>query len=119
MQICARGYDEGPSDTVGGVVDVCFPVFDQLGVIAALNVVYLEQRDAKASVPQARQALAETAEAISRALGWIPSGRRKTGAVPSSKDGSGRAGLQCLLKQIKAQRARRTRRARSHTPRGP
>ena len=24
-QIRSRGYDEGPSDTVGGVVDVCFP----------------------------------------------------------------------------------------------
>ncbi|NJN36573.1 MAG: hypothetical protein HC794_05325 [Nitrospiraceae bacterium] len=35
----ARGYDEGPSDTVGGVVDVCFPLFDRFGAIAALNVV--------------------------------------------------------------------------------
>ena len=69
-QIHARGYDEGPSDTVGGVIDICFPLFDQFGAIAALNVVYLKQRDAKVSVPVARRALAETAEAVSRSLGW-------------------------------------------------
>jgi DNA-binding IclR family transcriptional regulator len=80
-RILNRGYDEGPSDTVGGVVDVCFPVFDQFGVIAALNVVYLRQRDAKTGVPHARQALAETTGAISRALGWT-SKRRKTGVQP-------------------------------------
>jgi DNA-binding IclR family transcriptional regulator len=75
-RIHSRGYDEGPSDTVGGVVDVCFPVFDRFGVVAALNVVYLRQRDARTGVPQAREALAETAGAISRALGWIPPARR-------------------------------------------
>jgi len=75
-RIRARGYDEGPSDTVGGVIDICFPIFDQFGAIAALNIVYLKQRDAKVSVPQARQALAETAEAISRALGWTTARER-------------------------------------------
>lgn len=65
-----RGYDEGPSDTVGGVIDICFPIFDQFGAIAALNVVYLKQRDVKATVPQARGALAATAAAISCSLGW-------------------------------------------------
>ena len=43
-----------------------------LGVIAALNVVYLRQRDAKVGVPLARTALAQTAAAISRSLGWSP-----------------------------------------------
>ena len=80
-QIGARGYDEGPSDTVGGVVDVCFPLFDQFGVIAALNVVYLRQRDAKVGVPAARTALAETTAAISRSLGWSP-GRRRSQTPP-------------------------------------
>jgi len=71
-RIRARGYDEGPSDTVGGVVDICYPIFDQFGAIAALNVVYLKQRDTKVSVLHARRVLAETAEAISRSLGWAP-----------------------------------------------
>jgi len=66
-----RGYDEGPSDTVAGVVDICFPLFDRFGVVAALNLVYLKQRDARVSVPQARQALREAAREISCALGWI------------------------------------------------
>jgi DNA-binding IclR family transcriptional regulator len=68
--IRARGFDEGPSDTVAGVVDICFPLFDQFGAIAALNVVYLGQRDNKVSVPQARRILMETANTISRSLGW-------------------------------------------------
>jgi DNA-binding IclR family transcriptional regulator len=67
-----RGYDEGPSDTLGGVVDICFPIFDHFGVAAALNIVYLKQRDARVSIPAARRALAEIAGAISKSLGWLP-----------------------------------------------
>ena len=70
--IRSRGYDEGPSDTLSGVVDICFPLFDQFGVVAALNIVYLKQRDARVTVPAARSALQKVAEGISRALGWLP-----------------------------------------------
>ena len=70
--IRARGYEQGPSDTVSGVVDICFPVFDQFGVVAALNVVYLKQRDSRVTVPAARKVLQETTAAISRSLGWRP-----------------------------------------------
>jgi DNA-binding IclR family transcriptional regulator len=70
--IRARGYDEGPSDTLSGVVDICFPLFDQFGVMAALNIVYLNQRDARVTVPAARAALRKAAERISAALGWMP-----------------------------------------------
>jgi DNA-binding IclR family transcriptional regulator len=70
--IRARGYDEGPSDTLSGVVDICFPLFDQFGAVAALNIVYLNQRDARVTVPAARSALQKVAEGISRALGWLP-----------------------------------------------
>jgi DNA-binding IclR family transcriptional regulator len=72
--IQARGYDEGPSDTLSGVVDICFPIFDQFGVVAALNVVYLKQRDARVTVPAARRFLQQAAGAISRSLGWRPRG---------------------------------------------
>src|SRR5262249_44277869 len=68
----ARGYDEGPSDPLSGVVDICFPLFDQFGVVAALNIVYLNQRDARVTVPGARAALASVADEISRSLGWLP-----------------------------------------------
>lgn len=64
-----RGYDQGPSDTVPGVTDICLPIFDHLGVVAALNVIFLQQRDTRATIPQARAALIRTGKAISRALG--------------------------------------------------
>jgi DNA-binding IclR family transcriptional regulator len=70
--IRARGYDEGPSDTLSGVVDICFPIFDQFGVVAALNVVYLKQRDARVTVPAARKVLQQRADAISHSLGSAP-----------------------------------------------
>jgi DNA-binding IclR family transcriptional regulator len=69
--IRARGYDEGPSDTLSGVVDICFPLFDQFGVVASLNIVYLNQRDARVTVPAARLALKRVAESISQTLGWL------------------------------------------------
>jgi DNA-binding IclR family transcriptional regulator len=76
-RIRSRGYDEGPSDTVSGVVDICFPVFDRFGVVAALNVVYLRHRDVRISVAAARASLREAAQAISRSLGWLrPAARR-------------------------------------------
>jgi len=70
-EIRARGYDEGPSDTVPGVTDICFPVFDHFGVIAAANVVHVRQRDTRISVPSARAALRDAANAISRELGRV------------------------------------------------
>jgi DNA-binding IclR family transcriptional regulator len=70
--IRTQGYETGPSDTLSGVLDICFPIFDQFGVVAALNVVYLKQRDARVTVPQARKVLEHTSAAISRAIGWRP-----------------------------------------------
>jgi DNA-binding IclR family transcriptional regulator len=66
-----RGYDEGPSDTINGVVDICFPIFDRFGAIAALNIVYLKQRDSRTTIPAAREKLRHAAEAISKSLGWL------------------------------------------------
>ncbi|MCW5625700.1 MAG: IclR family transcriptional regulator [Burkholderiales bacterium] len=68
--IRARGYDEGPSDTVPGVTDICFPIFDHFGVVAALNVVHVRQRDTSVGVAQARTALRSATGNISRTLGW-------------------------------------------------
>jgi DNA-binding IclR family transcriptional regulator len=70
-RIRERGHDEGPSDTLSGVIDICFPIFDHDGAVAALTLVYLKQRDARVSVPGARAALRQAATAISRALGWL------------------------------------------------
>ena len=48
-EIRKRGYDEGPSDTISGVVDICFPIFDHFGAVASLNIVYMHHRDTKLS----------------------------------------------------------------------
>lgn len=66
-----RGYDEGPSDTISGVADICFPIFDHYGVVASLNVVYMQHRDARVTIPAARDKLKHTALVISKSLGWL------------------------------------------------
>ena len=69
-EIRKRGYDEGPSDTIAGVSDICFPIFDHFGVVASLNIVYMQHRDASVSIPTAREIHLQTTLTISRALGW-------------------------------------------------
>ncbi|MEO8159636.1 MAG: IclR family transcriptional regulator [Betaproteobacteria bacterium] len=69
-EIRKRGYDEGPSDTISGVVDICFPVFDRFGAVAALNIVYMRHRDTRLSVPAAREKLRQSTLLISKLLGW-------------------------------------------------
>ena len=70
-ELSRRGYDEGPSDTINGVVDICFPIFDHFDVVAALNVVYMRHRDARVTIPAAREQLRQKALAVSKALGWL------------------------------------------------
>lgn len=73
-----RGYDEGPSDTINGVVDICFPIFDHFGVIAALNIVYLRQRDSRVTIRAAREKLRHAAQGVSKALGWLKERQRES-----------------------------------------
>ncbi len=69
-EIRKRGYEEGPSDTISGVHDICFPIFDHFGAIASLNIVYMRHRDTKVTVPAAREKLRQSALLISQLLGW-------------------------------------------------
>ena len=69
-EIRKRGYDEGPSDTISGVVDICFPIFDHFSAVASLNIVYMRHRDTKLSVPSAREKLRQSTHLISKLLGW-------------------------------------------------
>ena len=66
-----QGFEENESDTVRGVVDMAYPIFDQFhpGAIASLNMPYLTQRDARMSRLKARDVLAAAALEISRLLG--------------------------------------------------
>ena len=69
----AQGFEEAPSDTVQGIVDVAFPIFDGMhpGAIASLNMPYLTQRDAHMTRSQARRLLSHTARSISKELGAV------------------------------------------------
>jgi DNA-binding IclR family transcriptional regulator len=73
MDLQARGYEQSRSDTVLGITDIAFPIFDgaQPGAVASINMPYLKQRDAAMTVPQVRAALKKTAQAISRHLGGM------------------------------------------------
>jgi DNA-binding IclR family transcriptional regulator len=95
-EIRKRGYDEGPSDTIAGVSDICFPIFDHFGVVASLNIVYMQHRDARVSVPAAREILRQTAQNISKALGW--SGVRHLAHETRATDKAGKR------EKVKAQR---------------
>jgi DNA-binding IclR family transcriptional regulator len=68
-----RGHEEVPSDTVQGIVDIAFPIFDgqHAGAIASLNMPYLTQRDARMSRAPARQVLAKAVQRISQELGGV------------------------------------------------
>lgn len=68
--IAARGHEQRVSDTMPGITDLCFPIFDHGGhAIATLTQPYLKQRDVKLSIVEARMAQARAAQAISRELG--------------------------------------------------
>jgi DNA-binding IclR family transcriptional regulator len=66
-----QGFEENESDTVRGIVDMAYPLFDQFhpGAIASLNMPYLTQRDARMTRLQARKVLAQAARDISQRLG--------------------------------------------------
>lgn len=72
-RIAARGYHMARSDTMTAVHDLCCPIFDHSGqVAAALTVPYLQQRDVQVDRGQALELLAKTASDISAALGASP-----------------------------------------------
>ncbi len=66
-----RGYEQSRSDTVPGITDVVFPIFDNVhpGAIASLNMPYLKQRDATMTLVQAREVLQTAAQSITDQMG--------------------------------------------------
>ena len=65
-----RGCEQRRSDTLPGIVDICFPILDAHGAaIATLAQNYLEQRDVAVTVAQARTRHALAAARISARLG--------------------------------------------------
>jgi DNA-binding IclR family transcriptional regulator len=69
-KVSERGYFQGPSRVIIGVIQLSFPLFGSgQGAVAALASPYLKQRDVKVSVVEARAALADAAREISASLG--------------------------------------------------
>ena len=66
-----RGYEQSKSDTVPGITDMAFPIFDNVhpGAIASLNMPYLKQRDATMTLIQAREVLQLAAQSITDQMG--------------------------------------------------
>ena len=66
-----RGYEQSKSDTVPGITDMAFPIFDNVhpGAMAALNMPYLKQRDATMTLAQAREVLQMAAQSITDQMG--------------------------------------------------
>jgi DNA-binding IclR family transcriptional regulator len=65
-----HGYYQAPSDVIGGVIDLSFPLFSTApGATGALASPYLKQRDVLVSPATARAALAAAAREISASLG--------------------------------------------------
>ena len=71
QEICKRGYEQSKSDTVPGITDMVFPIFDSThpGAIASLNMPYLKQRDATMSLAQSRQVLQIACKNITELMG--------------------------------------------------
>ena len=71
QEIRKRGYEQSKSDTVPGITDMVFPIFDSThpGAIASLNMPYLKQRDATMSLAQSRQVLQIACKNITELMG--------------------------------------------------
>ncbi len=66
-----RGYEQSKSDTVPGITDMAFPIFDNVhpGAVASLNMPYLKQRDATMALVQAREVVQMAAQSITDQMG--------------------------------------------------
>ena len=71
QEIRKRGYEQSKSDTVPGITDMAFLIFDSThpGAIASLNMPYLKQRDATMSREQSRQVLQIACKNITEMMG--------------------------------------------------
>lgn len=69
-RIRRQGYEQRRSDTLPGIVDICFPILDAHGAaIATLAQNYLAQRDVAVDVEAARALHGQAAARISARLG--------------------------------------------------
>jgi len=69
-EIRHRGYEELPSYTVHGIINISYPVLNQHGqAIAAMAVPFLAQIDDEVGPPQVKEELARASQSLSAAIG--------------------------------------------------
>jgi DNA-binding IclR family transcriptional regulator len=66
----SKGYMQSPSEFVAGVIDIACPVFNDVGIIAALTIPHLQSRTS-ASLDSSLEALKAAAAELSNALGAV------------------------------------------------
>ena len=69
------GYDDRPSDIVAGVHNLSAPVFDSRGIACAITCGRIEQMGPTAPPEKVLELLRNTAEQLSRSLGFVRSGQ--------------------------------------------
>jgi DNA-binding IclR family transcriptional regulator len=63
------GYECRPSEIVEGVRNICVPVFDRRGIVAALTMGFIQQTNPPMSADEALTALREIGDELTRSLG--------------------------------------------------
>ena len=68
-RIIAQGFEDRESEIVAGVRNLCVPVFDSRGVVAAITSGYIDQTPQVATPEEALVQIREAAASLSRSLG--------------------------------------------------
>ncbi|MEV8467520.1 IclR family transcriptional regulator [Fluviibacterium sp. DFM31] len=74
--IFRKGYEDWPSEIVEGVQNLCVPVFDKLGVVAALTIGFIDQSNPPMTPEEALTELRVAGDELTQSLGGVPLSRR-------------------------------------------
>lgn len=92
LQIRKMGYEKKPSYVVKGVMNISFPILDELGsAIGALTVPYIQYNEQPRSLDQVIKALRNAAAEITKALGGsfvqpvAPASPERPSRVPNNR----------------------------------
>lgn len=69
-RIRLAGFEDTPSTMIQGVRNLCVPVFDTRGIVAAITSGFIGQTDAKVTAEETLHTLRETAIELSQTLGF-------------------------------------------------
>ncbi len=70
--ICRKGYEDWPSEMVHGVRNLCVPVFDKRGIVAALTIGFIDQSTPPMTAEESLEMLCAVGEELTHSLGGVP-----------------------------------------------